>query len=250
MVDFARKTLDRDSAVKAAIDDLIQVRSWGDSTYISLPLIAPDGSSITVRVTPAEGGFRVDDAGFAYHDLERIGAERSFGRTASSIAETYGLEVTKRSFLAQASGEELFRAICDVGMASWSTIDRVYERINAQDEADIEEFLKPRLESIFGAAKVESENAIVGSSANEWPVSAIVHIDGRIAVFQAVGEHANSVYRTSTAFHDLAALPKPPTLISVVKDKTKMGKKISILAQAGRVIQGDQPDNAYKRAAA
>ena len=236
--------------MKAAVTDLVRVRSRGDSTYVSLPLIGPDGSSVTVRITPAESGFRVDDAGFAYHDLERVGAERSFGRTASSIAEIYGLEVTKRSFIAQVSADELFRAICDVGMASWSTIDRVYERINSQDEAEIEEYLRPRLEGIFGASKVEVSNTITGSSANEWPVSAIVRIDGHIAVFQAVGEHANSVYRTSTAFHDLAALPKPPTLISVVKDKNKMGKKLSILAQAGRIIQGDQPDNAYIKAAA
>ena len=236
-------------AVDDAVRDLVCVKRWGDTAYVTLPIIGPDGSSVTVRIVPAAGGFRVDDAGFAYHDLERVGAERSFGKVSTSIADVYGLDVTKRSLLATVTQEELSRAICDVGIASWTVTNKVYERIS-HDETEIEEFLKPRLEKIFGANKIDSANKITGSSTREWEVSAIVHLDSRTAIFQAVGMHSNSVFRTSAAFHDLRVLPNAPTLISVVKDRAGMGTNLSILAQAGRVIQGDQPDEVYLRAAA
>ena len=68
------------------------------------------------------------------------------------------------------------------------------------------------------------------------------------AVFQAVGDHANSVYRATAAFHDIASLPDAPTLVSVVRSKAEMGPKLSLLAQASRVIEEGQPDQVYERA--
>jgi hypothetical protein len=65
-----------------------------------------------------------------------------------------------------------------------------------------------------------------------------------------VGAHANSVYRTSAAFHDLAELPSPPRLVAVVKDKHALGPKLMLLSQAGRVIESGQSDDVYQRAAA
>ncbi len=237
------------NAVDMAVAELLRVRKWGDTTYINLPLIFPGGSFATVRVNPAPGGFYVDDGGFAYRELESVGAERSFGRTAAKIAEDKELEVSRRSIVAHASPEELACAICDVAMASWEVADKVYSRLS-EGEAEIEDYLRERLVSIFGATKVDDAHKIVGSSTNEWEVSAIAHIDGGLAVFQAVGNHANSIYRTSAAFHDLAELPSPPRLVAVVKDKKALGPKLIILSQAGRVIQSDQPDDDYWRAAA
>jgi hypothetical protein len=36
----------------------------------------------------------------------------------------------------------------------------------------------------------------------------------------------------------------------VVRDKAAMGSKLALLAQAGRVIEGEQPDDVYLRAVA
>jgi hypothetical protein len=71
-----------------------------------------------------------------------------------------------------------------------------------------------------------------------------------LIVFQAVGNHPYSVYKASTAFHDLNELPSPPRCVSVVKDLEAMGVNLNVLAQAGRVIQGDQSDAVYLEAAA
>ena len=81
-------------------------------------------------------------------------------------------------------------------------------------------------------------------------MSAVVTAGEHKAVFHAVGDHANSVYRTNTAFHDLGALDDPPALVAVVNDRKALGPKLGLLAQAGHVIESEQPDDVYRRAAA
>lgn len=236
-------------AVDQAVADLVRVKSWGDYTFVNLPLISPDGSDVTVRVKRVDGGFQVDDAGFTYRDLARAGADRSFSKTATKYADRKDITVDHRMILARVDADGLRSAICDVGAVSWQVLERVYARLNEQ-EMEIEEGLLERLETVFGAGKVDDRQDIMGLSTKPWSVSAIVHVDGKLAVFQAVGDHANSVYRVSAAFHDIAALPNPPSLVSVVKSKKALGTKLSLLSQAGRVIEEGQADDAYRRAAA
>lgn len=237
------------STVEDAVRDLVCVQHWGDASFVNLPLINPDGSNVTVRVKRIGGGYQVDDAGFTYRDLKRVGEDRSFFRAASKAAEREELAVDGKMILVRVSADELTRAICDVGVAAWQVLDKVFSRISEQ-EAEIEEDLRERLAGIFGPAKLDEQQSILGVSTNTWNVSAIVRSEGKLAVFQAVGDHANSIYRASAAFHDLAALPDAPTLVSVVRDKQALGPKLSLLAQAGRVIEEGQPDDVYRRAAA
>jgi hypothetical protein len=236
--------------VEVAARELVRVKKWGQISYINLPMILPSGSFATVRVSPIASGFRVDDGGFAYRELESVGMERSFGRTAAKVAEALDVDHNRRTLTVDVAPDDLFRAICDVGMASRDVAERVFSRLAEQDEAEIEDYLMERLAKIFGSARLEGSQKIVGSSTNQWDVSAILHTDSGLAVFQAVGNHANSIYRASTAFHDLSELPNPPVRIAVVKDKAALGAKLNMLAQAGRVIEGDQPDDVYVRAAA
>lgn len=231
-----------------AARDLVSVRHWGDASYVSLPLFNPDGSSSTVRIKRASGGFQVDDAGFTYRDLKRAGADRSFQRAATKAAERDDLHVENKVISVRATADELSRAISDVGLAAWSVLDSIYERLNA-DDAEIAESLRERLLKIF-AANVDESKSIPGMSTNPWEVTGIVRRGEHVAVFQAVANHANSVYRASAAFHDLAALREPPTLISVVRDRKALGARLSLLAQAGRVIEYDQADDVFLRAAA
>ena len=83
-----------------------------------------------------------------------------------------------------------------------------------------------------------------------WPVTALVRSNESSTVFQAVGKHAQSVYRTNTVFHDLSILENAPKLVSVVKDIEELGDKISLLSQASRVVEADASDDAYLRSAA
>jgi hypothetical protein len=134
-------------------------------------------------------------------------------------------------------------------MASWQIADRIYSRAADEDESEIQEYLKDRLSSIFGAEKVDLDQKLIGPSMSEWELSAVVKMPDHLAVFHAVSNHGNSVFRTSAAFHDLALLEKPPTLTSVVRSKPALGPKFGILAQAGNVIEEEQADSVYLKAA-
>ena len=237
-------------AVEAAVRALLRVTHWGDASYVNLPILLPSGSSATVRVTQTATGFHVDDGGFAFREIESIGAERSFPKTAASVAEAEALSVNRRAVFVDVPIEGLERAICDVGMASRDIAERIFARIADDDEAEITDYLRDRLEKIFGASNLDPSSKITGSSTSEWDVSAILHGETGQVVFQAVGNHAFSLYRATTAFHDLGELRSPPRRVAVVKDRKALGTRLNVLAQAGSVIQGDQSDDAYIRAAA
>ena len=125
------------AVAEAAVRDLVRVSNWGNSSFVNLPLIYPDGSSVTVKLDIVQAGQRVDevgvrvsDHGFAYRLLEQIGAQRSFGRTAGGVAEREELTVDKRSIYVDVPFDAVERAICDVAAASWSVVDRVYSKLS------------------------------------------------------------------------------------------------------------------------
>lgn len=238
------------SAASAAAAELVRVSHWGASSYITLPLFMPSGSAATVRISMAEHGFRIDDGGFAFREIEAIGAERSFPRTAARIASYEGLQTDRRLIFTYAAADQLARAIGDVGAASFAVADEIYRRVGDEGTSEIEDYLRERLETIFVGARIEPDEEIKGASAHPWRVTAAIHKDSGLIVFHAVGNHAYSIYKASTAFHDLNELPNPPRCIAVVKDKGALGVNLNVLAQAGRVIQGDQSDDTYRKAAA
>ncbi|MBC6402284.1 MAG: hypothetical protein GDA39_02190 [Hyphomonadaceae bacterium] len=61
---------------------LVSVKSWGDASFLGLPMTYPGGSFVTVRLTHTNGGVRVSDSGFAFRELESFGVSRGFSRTA------------------------------------------------------------------------------------------------------------------------------------------------------------------------
>lgn len=240
-----------DEIVEAAVKQLVSSHIHADAQYVNLPLLYPDGSHVTLKIVRAEGGYTISDNGFAYREAEAAGYERSFGKTASSIVEKRSVEANKRAIFTKASADDLFRAICDVGIASWETVDRIYGRIDEQQEIEIAEHLRDRLKEVFGPSHVEEAQKIAGASKWEWDVSAIVRIDTHRAIFQGVGQHATSVYKASTAFRDIALLPKPPRLIAVVQSKKELGSKLDLLVQAeASVIEEEQADEVFVKAAA
>lgn len=238
------------TAVETAASELVTVQQWGDSSLITLPLIYPSGTHVAVKIALVADGLRISDNGFAYREIEAIGAEKSFKRVAGPIAEAAELNRNARVLYVDVPPEQLTRAICDVGLASWQVVDRVYSRHTAlSDEAEI--YLQERLGRLFGPDRLRRDNVITGASNNEWKFTAVVESDDRIAVFHAVSDHSAAIYRTVAAFHDLAYLDTPPIRIAVVENKQSLGAtQLNILSQAGRVLERTQPDEVFLRAAA
>jgi hypothetical protein len=237
--------------IKSAIESLVSARSVDGSVFVSVPLIFPSGTVVTVRIDPAPGGFRVSDNGFAYREIEAIGAERSFAKTVDKIVKAEDITRNKRVIYVDVPNEQIERAIFDVSAASWRVVDRIYSFLNEEDVTEMIEHLQGRLETLFGAQNVENQPTLVGASTISWPVTATVKHEPKITVFHVVSNHSSSVFRASAAFRDLSLLDHPPSLIAVVRNKPELGPKQSLLTQArGKVIQEDQPDDVYRRVAA
>jgi len=135
-------------------------------------------------------------------------------------------------------------------MASWNVVSKVYaDKRDEEDEYDLEDELTEKLISLFGHTKVKPKEVMRGTSSIEWDVSAIVETDHQPVVFQAVSNHSTSIYRTNSAFHDIATIKTPPKLVAVVRSKQALGSRLSLLTQAGRVIEEDQPEDVFRRAA-
>jgi len=247
-----RSEVDLESVVETAVRQLVSVSNWGNSSFVSLPLFYPGGGAISVKIeTWSASEFRVSDNGFAYREVESLGAERSFSKTASRIASEQGVSANRRMIYSEAKAAQLAMKIAKVGIASWQIAHHICEKVSVHEEAVIAEGLYDRLVTIFGAGRVKPEGVtLVGLSTNSWEVSAFVELGDHGAVFDAVAKHRNSIYRTATKFHDLAALDKPPRLIAVVRDKAELGVGFALLAQAGMVIEEDQANDVFERAAA
>lgn len=235
--------------IAAIAPRLVSSSSWGDASFISLPLVYPSGSFVTVRLSYTVGGIRVSDSGFAFREADSFGAGRSFPNTARAVAETFDVVVGRRSIYADVPLGDVERAIFDVSAASYTVATRIIASVAQDNEVELSDALHARLDRIFPNA-VDYDGKVVGASSNEWEVTAVAKNAGKTAVFQAVSNYPVSVYKASTAFHDIAALDSPPSLISVIDSKAEMGKNYAILAQAGRVIEIGQNDDVFVRAAA
>jgi hypothetical protein len=235
----------------AALPELARVKNWGESSFINLPMIYPSGSAVTVKVDLVSGGIRISDNGFAFQELEAIGAGRSFGRVAKTFADVEELLVGKHTIYVDVAPDQVVRAICDVAMASWRVADHVFKRNADEEEEELEEHLRRRLPAIFADRFDPKERRIHGASRTEWPVSALVRTDSGLVVFNAVSNHPVSINQVSTSFMDLSNLDQAPRLVGVVRQKSEFGSRLVLLSEAGgRVIEEAQPDAAYVRAAA
>lgn len=237
-------------AVQTAISRLMQTRSWGDSTFVTMPLFYPNGTPVTVKVEPAPTGFRVSDGGLTFREFEQVGAESYFGRNASNFAREIEGFVHNRSLCLDVEQGELTAAIADVADAVARMASKVMSKVMGRGgEAEIADHLYERLKVIFGD-RVARDQTIQGPSTKAWDIDVIVDLDDRSAVFQAVSNHHASVYSTSAMFHDLALKDRPPITTAVVRDKASLGAWFNILAQAGNVIEEADADTVYKGATA
>jgi hypothetical protein len=238
------------SAVERAMAQLVRIEQDGGTARVQLPLFYPSGASVAVSVERVKRGYVVSDNGLAYREIEMVGAERSFARTARGATDRFGVEARPKTIFVATPVEGLATAIADVAGASAWLAQTVIDGIADHHQNKIAEHLYGRLVHIFGQAKVEPKARIVGASTNDWEVTSLVHLGGRDAIFDVVSNHHASVFSTATKFHDLALLSHPPVTIAVIQDKKAMGAYYGILAQAGHVIQDNEPDSVIVRATA
>jgi hypothetical protein len=239
---------DVEQAVATAIGQLVRTSVWGEAVNVTLPLFYPSGSAVCVGVTATRFGYSITDNGLAYREIDLIGGATYFSKNVPSVTDGLAVWNDTRALLSEAKPEALASAMADVAAASSRLAWKVLAKVNQKGQAEIADYLYQRLQTIFHGGQVERDITIVGPSTKKWEVDAIVHFEGRTALFQAVSNHHMSVYPAAAMFHDFSLSDTPPAAIAVVKDKVAMGAFYNILAQSGNVIEEAQADHVYREA--
>lgn len=250
MADQEHKTRNIEAAVEDAVEKLVTIRQSSLGTYVHLPIFYPSGAAATVLVSAEGGAFRVSDAGFAYREAELVGAKPGFAKWAKRISEDLGLEMTSRTISSLSTDWQLSATIADVAQASAAVANGIIAGLMGSPEIELAEHLAERLTAVFGDRKIDFDATIPGASTRAWDVSAVVRLDERRVIFDAVSNNAVAVYSTATKFRDIALLERAPATVSVIRSINEMGNLYNILAQSGTVIQEDAPGSAFERAAA
>ena len=124
MIDVAHSDASLAAVVESAVRQLVSVSSWGNSSFVSLPLFYPGGGAVSIKIEIwSASEFRVSDNGFAYREVESLGAERSFPKTAGRIAVEQGVSANRRLIYAEATVGQLAMKI-----AKRSTLEEIGRR--------------------------------------------------------------------------------------------------------------------------
>lgn len=237
-------------AVALAAQSLLAVNVWAGASYVSFPFFYPSGATCVVKVEPVGSDFIVSDFGATFREVDHLGLGKSFAKSAKNIANEVGAVVKKNEITCSAKLETLAMTMATIAQISSEIASRMISKVGTSTEQQIQAELVTKLERIFGREAVRADEKLIGQSAKDWTVDAVVYRGGRQIAFDFVRNSAQSVYAVAAKFHDIRAVDAPPVAVAVVEDKQALGFYHSILTQAGRVIEAGQADEVFKRAAA
>jgi hypothetical protein len=237
-------------AVAIAARQLMSVNVWAGAAYVSFPIFYPSGTSCVVKVEPDGSGFLVSDYGATFREVDHLGLGSGFTKSAKKFADEIGASVRDQEIICHATIDTLAMTMACIAQASSDLAAKMESRAGSSAEQQIQVELISRLERVFGKDAVKPDDPLVGQSAKEWNVDAVVYSGGRQIAFDFVRNNAQSVYAVAAKFHDIRAVERPPLAVAVVESKEALGVYHSLLTQAGRVIEAGQSDETFVRAAA
>lgn len=244
------QTIDMQEAVAIAARQLMSVNVWAGAAYVSFPIFYPSGTSCVVKVEPRGSGFWVSDYGATYREVDHLGLGSGFTKSAKKFATEIGAAVRGQEIVSSATIDTLAMTMASIAQASAEIAAKMEARAGSSAELQIQAELIGRLERVFGQEAVKPDDPLIGQSAKQWTVDAVVYSGGRQIAFDFVRNNAQSVYAVAAKFHDIRAVDRPPLAVAVVESKEALGVYHSLLTQAGRVIEADQSDDTFKKAAA
>jgi hypothetical protein len=235
---------------RTAVRQLVDVAQRPDGAYFSLPLNYPSGATVVIRVDGGPDRFFITDFGMGQMEADLMGAAHIFARHAQSIAEASGVGFDQRVFFVlEARRDQIAGAIVAVASCSHEAVLISAYKLAEKATHDEAALLYERLVRIFSPHSVMRDVEVVGSTNTKWTVAAAVQLKRRETVFDVVAKHPTSVAFTSTKFHDIARLERPPNRVAVVSNKAQFGTYLGILSMDASVIERTAPDETYIRLA-
>ena len=236
--------------VETVAGELVTVKHDAGRSFISTPLMYPNGTSVVVRIEGAGGEYFVTDFGMGYEEAEMMGAVNIYSRSGKFVAEAAGIGFDRHSFFAlRVSRTQLAGAIVTVANCSKEAVSVAAYKLADRRSKDAASILYSRLVTVFPKRVVARNVPILGQSNTEWHVATIVRGDRYNAIFEPVSSHHVSVCAAATKFHDIAALEDAPSRVAVVKKKSEMKTYLAVLSQAASVIEQSASNDVYSEIA-
>lgn len=229
---------------------LIRISSQDDLARLSLPLLYPGGSMVTVEMTQMRDGFLVTDAGTARREAGLMGGEKTFVRLAADIAERFGVRFDRNMiFEMEVSIDELVVVVAAVANAAKTAVENTAMHLAAVEHADARTLLWDRLGSVYGADKIQRKAKIRGKSVR-WEFDAAIERDGRVSVFEVVGPNANAVNSAVTKFLDVSDKGDDAPIGIAVLTRQAATPHLPVLARTARIIPMDASNDLFLKVAA
>ena len=160
--------------LEAAAHALIKARETSLGIEVSMPVIYPDGSAVTVVVTVEGGDYVVHDAGFGVMYLTSAGVKltKKLERKLTFLAAQYGCEFIEGRMTRRCSVEQIALAIAIVANASRTVGDQSLETRHGV-ERDFREEVSQRLREIVGS-RIRAQQEVKGASGRLYRVGNVV----------------------------------------------------------------------------
>ena len=241
-----------DAAIAAAIGELVRTRTMPSRTEIVLPVLYPSGSHVTIHVYPEGDAFTVTDEGGGASEAEMAGvAPSSYAAIAKREAARVGAVCDSRAFFfLRVTVDRLPAAITILADLSRSAVAAAMEKLAAKAQDKLNERLIDHLEHTFGHRNVEPRADVTGASNMTHRVAALVTVDGRPVVFDTFTGQGNSFNAAVSKFFDLSQRDDAPARVGVTPQRSDLGEKLSLIGSVATVIDIDDVDDVYRRAAA
>ena len=245
--------VDTKGAIQERVDEavrrLVSGRVTGDRARIALPVLYPSGAGAAVEIIINGDRCFISDFGFGQLEAEMQGADDFYGFAARKASERFGVGFDGASIFATwASLGKLEGAVAAVANASVQAVSNAVMSAVEEKERNNNLELYERVCHIFGASSVAKKQDVSGKDAI-WSAHNVVTLPNRrVAIFEFVNEHQNSISNKFMMFSDLSSIEgQSYSLNSIVKSVDRLGKKGAMLADVSHVFEIGAPPAQFLR---
>ena len=231
-----------------ALRRLASTRGFREKVLIDLPLIYPDGSKLVVELECTGGEYWISDMGNGALGAELNGASEFYKKAAKKISDMYSVSFDGAAIFAlRVADSQLEAAIASIGTSSILAVHDALSRAAEAQNIRHNDRVFDQVKCIFGAKNVTKQKEVLGRHAN-WNAHNVVALDqGKMAIFEYMSNHPNSVSSKFMMYSDIRAQDSRIALNAVVDNLNEMDPKSSIIGNVANIIPINEDGEVYKK---
>lgn len=236
--------------VEKALAGLTFAWREGERQFVSVPVQYPSGALCTVEISTGKTHAHITDMGAGYAEADMLCDDTSFPRFAQQQAARRGLKTDGHSIhIEDISEGMLVSAIIAVANASAAAAHAAISNDSERREEAQKNVIFQKVRLAFPDANVSRILEVAGGRAL-WTAHNVVHLrDDRMAIFEPVTSHQNSISSKFLMFSDLS-LREGISLNAVFSDPRTLSPKAQMLKEVANIVGVDDSLEAYRLRAA